>query len=137
MYIKLNNGQIEKYPYTSNDLRSDNPQTSFPERITDELFAEFGALPVQSTACPQVDYTQKVTEGTPVFDGTAWKQVWETTQTSYEEQLAYILSMRAAKYPPMSDYLDGLVKGDQAQIDKYIADCLAVKAQYPKPLPPG
>lgn len=41
--------------------------------------------------------------------------------------------LRQAEYPPMSDYLDGVVKGDQAQIDKYIADCLAVKAKYPKP----
>ena len=39
---------------------------------------------------------------------------------------------RAAEYPPATDYLDGVVKGDQAQIDKYIADCLAVKAKYPK-----
>ena len=39
---------------------------------------------------------------------------------------------RAMEYPPMTDYLDGVVKGDQAQIDKYIADCLAVKAKYPK-----
>ena len=39
---------------------------------------------------------------------------------------------RAAEYPPATDYLDGVVKGDQAQIDKYIADCLAVKAAYPK-----
>jgi len=39
---------------------------------------------------------------------------------------------RAVEYPPMTDYLDGVVKGDQAQIDKYIADCLAVKAKYPK-----
>jgi len=39
---------------------------------------------------------------------------------------------RIAEYPPMTDYLDGVVKGDQAQIDKYIADCLAVKAKYPK-----
>ena len=39
---------------------------------------------------------------------------------------------RAAEYPPMTDYLDGVVKADQAQIDKYIADCLAVKAAYPK-----
>lgn len=39
---------------------------------------------------------------------------------------------RAAEYPPITDYLDGVVKGDQAQIDKYIADCLAVKAKYPK-----
>ena len=38
---------------------------------------------------------------------------------------------RAAEYPPMTDYLDGVVKGDQTQIDKYIADCLAVKTNYP------
>ena len=39
---------------------------------------------------------------------------------------------RAAEYPPITDYLDGVVKGDQAQIDAYIAACLAVKAKYPK-----
>lgn len=41
-------------------------------------------------------------------------------------------SKRAAAYPPIADYLDGIVKGDQAQIDKYIADCQAVKTKYPK-----
>jgi hypothetical protein len=39
---------------------------------------------------------------------------------------------RAKEYPPLTDYLDGIVKGDQSQIDKYIADCQAVKAKYPK-----
>ena len=39
---------------------------------------------------------------------------------------------RAAEYPPMTDYLDGIVKGDTAQVDAYIAACLAVKAKYPK-----
>jgi len=39
---------------------------------------------------------------------------------------------RKAEYPPMTDYLDGIVKGDQAQVDKYISDCLAVKEKYPK-----
>ena len=45
---------------------------------------------------------------------------------------AYI-AKRQAEYPPMTDYLDGVAKGDQAQINKYIADCQAVKAKYPKP----
>jgi len=39
---------------------------------------------------------------------------------------------RLVEYPPMADYLDGVVKGDQAQIDAYIAACQAVKAKYPK-----
>lgn len=41
-------------------------------------------------------------------------------------------ALREAEYPPITDYLDGVVKGDQNQINKYIADCLAVKAKYPK-----
>jgi len=41
--------------------------------------------------------------------------------------------LRANEYPPITDYLDGVVKGDQTQIAKYIADCQAVKVKYPKP----
>jgi acid stress-induced BolA-like protein IbaG/YrbA len=44
---------------------------------------------------------------------------------------AYI-AKRQAEYPPITDYIDGVVKSDQAQIDAYIAACLAVKAKYPK-----
>ena len=40
---------------------------------------------------------------------------------------------RINEYPPITDYLDGVVKGDQAQIDAYIAACQAVKNKYPKP----
>ena len=50
---------------------------------------------------------------------------------AYVDAHAYI-AKRAAEYPPITDYIDGVVKNDQAQIDKYIADCLAVKAKYPK-----
>ena len=50
---------------------------------------------------------------------------------AYVDAHAYI-AKRAAEYPNVTEYLDGIVKNDQAQIDKYIADCLAVKAKYPK-----
>ena len=52
-------------------------------------------------------------------------------RTAAQPVLTYA-QKRAAEYPPMTDYLDGVVKGDQAQIAKYIADCQAVKAKYPK-----
>ena len=39
---------------------------------------------------------------------------------------------RKAAYPDIYDYMDGIVKNDQAQIDKYIADSQAVKARYKK-----
>lgn len=40
---------------------------------------------------------------------------------------------RALEYPNITEYIDGVVKGDQAQIQAYIDACLAVKAKYPKP----
>ena len=40
---------------------------------------------------------------------------------------------RKNEYPPIEDYVDAIVKGDQSQIDEYINKCLAVKAKYPKP----
>jgi len=52
------------------------------------------------------------------------KNLWIDSQ--YQRQ-------RAREYPPVTDYLDGVVKGDQQQIADYIAACQAVKAKYPKP----
>jgi len=39
---------------------------------------------------------------------------------------------RRPEYPPAADYLDGIVKGDEAQVQAYIDACLSVKARYPK-----
>jgi hypothetical protein len=55
----------------------------------------------------------------------------ETAVQAYIDAHAYI-AKRQAEYPNVIDYIDGVVKGDQAQIDKYIADCQAVKSRYPK-----
>jgi hypothetical protein len=41
--------------------------------------------------------------------------------------------LRVKEYPNVKDYLDGIVKGDQEQIQSYIDKCNAVKAKYPKP----
>jgi hypothetical protein len=50
----------------------------------------------------------------------------ELAKTQYQRD-------RAAEYPSITDYIDGVVKGDQTQIQAYIDACLAVKAKYPKP----
>ncbi len=53
-------------------------------------------------------------------------------QANEVERLNLIKANRANEYPDFKEYLDGIVKGDDAQIQKYINDCLAVKAKYPK-----
>ena len=41
-------------------------------------------------------------------------------------------NLRSKEYPLITDYIDGIVKGDNAQVQAYIDACLAVKAKYPK-----
>lgn len=43
------------------------------------------------------------------------------------------IDLRTAEYPDIREYVDGIVKGDQEQVQRYIDACLAVKAKYPKP----
>lgn len=66
----------------------------------------------------------------PITDEEA-KAICDAALKSAIDSLSYA-DKRAREYPPMADYLDGVVKGDQAQIDAYIAACQAVKAKYPK-----
>ena len=68
----------------------------------------------------------------------------EQTQPSQSEIDAEVIRLQAeydakeyarkrkAEYPPMEDYLDAIVKGDETQKQKYIDDCKAVKDKYPK-----
>lgn len=57
----------------------------------------------------------------------------EVERLKLEQQRTEYQRLREKEYPPVTDYLDAVVKGDQEQIDRYIAACLAVKAKYPKP----
>jgi hypothetical protein len=78
-------------------------------------------------------HTNVVTiRGDDAFDANGNQVTYNNaTVQAYIDAHAYI-EKRQAVYPPMTDYLDGIAKGDQTQIAKYIADCQAVKAKYPK-----
>ncbi len=78
-----------------------------------------------------IDNILKDIEGNPI-----------TLPSDIEEKRAELISeynalnyqrKRRFEYPPITEYLDGVVKGDQEQIDAYIQKCLEVKTKYPKP----
>jgi hypothetical protein len=78
------------------------------------------------TPTTEDEYTALLSEQ-EVFTGTA--PSWSELSVGISNEIAR--DNRKNKYPPMEDYLDGIVKADQAQIDKYIADCQTVKNEFP------
>jgi hypothetical protein len=71
-------------------------------------------------------------DGSNAFDVYGNKVEYDTSLVQAKVDANSYITKRALEYPPITDYLDGIVKGDQAQVQAYIDACLAVKAKYPK-----
>ena len=64
-YVKITNGAVAKYPYSTGQLRRDNPNVSFPRNIPVEIMRRYGMRPVTTEAMPDYNpLTQKVTTAT-------------------------------------------------------------------------
>jgi hypothetical protein len=62
MYLKLTNGTPAKY--TLGQLRRDNPQTSFPKSIPDDLLASYDVFPYTRPTAPEYDgLTSRLVDG--------------------------------------------------------------------------
>ena len=85
MYIKINDGEIVKYPYDLGRLRGDNPNVSFPRTIPDDVLAEYGIHKVAPTDQPKFTLTQDPVEQMPQRINGVWTQVWAMMDVSAEE----------------------------------------------------
>ncbi len=90
-YVKITNGNVDTYPYSAGQLRRDNPNTSFPKRIPDEMLESYGLYTVVYTDMPDIDdRTQKVEqEATPSLVSGAWTIGWSTSDKTTEEIAEY------------------------------------------------
>ena len=73
-------------------------------------------------------YNTEITQPTQAELETAWDSL-EANRKANEYK-----GLRKAEYPEWTDFADAWVKDDQPAMDKYRADCLAVKAKFPKPM---
>jgi hypothetical protein len=72
------------------------------------------------------------TVGDEAFDADGNQVAYDLALVQAEINANAYKAKRATEYPPITDYLDGIVKGDNAQVQAYIDACLAVKNKYPK-----
>lgn len=86
-YIKVNANQTVVYPYSTQQLRADNPNTSFPAEHTAASLASWSVFPVTATASPSANrVTQVVEEATPVQINNVWTQQWAVRAATAPEQ---------------------------------------------------
>jgi hypothetical protein len=106
MFVKTHNGSAIDYPYGLAELRRDNPQTSFPNFLSEGVMADYGIHPVQPTAKPAFNrVTEKVEEGTPELVDGQWVQTWQVVAASADE----IAARRAGLELTFAQMLIGLV----------------------------
>ena len=77
------------------------------------------------------------------YDEISWKEenlpcptkeeiINEIKKLNLQKKLTEYKELRKNEYPDIIEYIDGVVKGDQQQIQNYINKCLEVKKKYPK-----
>ena len=95
MYAKITAGQVEIFPYSVANLRRDNPNTSFPKLLSDELLVEWGMYPYTAQARPDYDrLTQTVTQTAITEVNGAWTQGWTVSDMAAEDAAQNIRNKR-------------------------------------------
>lgn len=85
-YLLASNNTILKFPYSLEEFRSDNPQTSFPIEMSAEELSEWGVFTVEDQIPPAFnEQTEFLEIGDPVLVDGKWVREWNVIQASPEE----------------------------------------------------
>ena len=101
MHIKLTDGQHE--PYSLGQLRSDNPQVSFPSTIPSDTLAEYDVYEVVSTEQPSYDgNAHKIEQSIELVAG-VWTQTWVLVEHTAQDIERRWSSVRADRNQRLAD----------------------------------
>jgi len=115
MFTKLTNGVPTQY--TIGQLRRDNPQTSFPKDIPDEMLAYYDVYPVKRTPAPAYnELTQLIRVLDPVQIDGVWTQQWEVIDLPVDQQVENLKAARAQAYTQEADPL--FFKWQRGEVNK-------------------
>ena len=98
MFVKIENGAVSQYPYTLEQMRLDNPATSFPKVISQQLRESFGVFDVGYEGAPEYDPTTQrvVTSTIPSLIGGKWT-LTKTIEQQTPEQIAINTANKAGQ----------------------------------------
>lgn len=87
MFVKLNNDEIEKYPYTLEMFREENSNKSLPKFLNDLFLATNNVFPVSEDVKPEYDsITKKLVKiEPPILKDEKWITEWSIVDKSQDE----------------------------------------------------
>lgn len=83
MYLRIIN-EVITYPYSIQQLKIDEYNTSFPKELTTQILEEWGVFEVNRTPKP-TDYTKTITEVTPQLIDGSYIQLWNEVDATESE----------------------------------------------------
>jgi hypothetical protein len=118
--MNLINLQTLQYPVSIYTVRSENPNTSYPDSPS---FVPDGYAAVETAPLPDYDRnTQKIVELPPVQESGRWKQVWDVVSLPIDEQQ----KLRDAKAASVRKQRDALLtQSDWTQLPDAPVDSAA------------
>ena len=86
LYLKCNGSEVLEFPLSMAALKSAHPNTSFPKKMPDDGFPEFGVYAVTEESAPDCDVrTQTIQRQSPTLSNGAWSIGWVVSQKSQDE----------------------------------------------------
>jgi len=125
-YVKVINGTA--VPYSLSKLRSENPQTSFPEQIPDATLASYDVYPVVTGAMPETD----IVKAGPIelIDG-QWTQTYTGRDyTPEEKRPKMVVTMRQARLALLQQNLLSGVEAAIAAMPEPDRSQVAIEWEY-------
>lgn len=79
MFVKVNNGAVEKFPYSIGELQRDNPMKSFPQTFPDSVLNAENVYRVNETTAPDINERTQKRERKAIPDLVDGQWVWGWT----------------------------------------------------------
>lgn len=110
MWARIIDGAVADYPYGPSELRRDNPNTSFPDQVSEELCQEHSIFPVAPRNPPAHDpILHNCVRVTPSLMDGEWVETWEISEASLEEVEQRTSERRAGMRLSFAQLMIGLV----------------------------
>lgn len=86
MYVKTLNNEIQEFPYNVRKLKEDNPNTSFPNKPSEEQLADWGLYRVAYADKPTPAHNEKVVANAePALVDGSWTLDWSVVSKTEDE----------------------------------------------------